>query len=160
MRRRQQATISELREAVERLPRKTRVAMLEGIGHNDIIVGAYSDGSGICPMLAAHRAGGRTSLISFAKAWDRFAFRGQRRCAARRATERELLVLRSQLEASLIDEGSRSELDRAIAEHRQLTTRAPAVRAPAQELRARELAKWVRVLRRHKRPTALAGQRT
>ncbi len=26
-------------------------------------------------MLAAHRAGGRTSFISFAEAWDRFAFR-------------------------------------------------------------------------------------
>ena len=27
-------------------------------------------------MLAAHRAGGRTNAISFARAWDRFAFRG------------------------------------------------------------------------------------
>ena len=52
--------------------------MLEGIRANEIIVGAYTDEDGICPMLAAHRAGGRTNFISFAKAWDRFAFRGAR----------------------------------------------------------------------------------
>ena len=37
-------------------------------------------------MLAAHRAGGRTDFISFAKAWDRFALSGSRRRSARRAT--------------------------------------------------------------------------
>jgi hypothetical protein len=78
MRRRQRATISELRQAVECLPRTTKIAMLEGMRVNEIIVGAYTDGRGVCPMLAAHRAGGRTSLISFAHAWDRFAFRGGR----------------------------------------------------------------------------------
>src|SRR3989440_436140 len=93
MRRQQRATISELRQAVECLPRTTKVAMLEGIRANEIIVGAYTDGRGVCPMLAAHRAGGRTSLISFARAWDRFAFRGARVGAARRAPGRELLVL-------------------------------------------------------------------
>ena len=57
--------------------------MLEGIRANEIIVGAYSDrDGGVCPMLAAHRCGGRTSFISFARAWDAFA--GVKR--ARRAT--------------------------------------------------------------------------
>ncbi len=41
--------------------------MLEGIAANEIIVGAYSTDDGICPMLAAHRAGGRTSVIAFAR---------------------------------------------------------------------------------------------
>jgi hypothetical protein len=104
MRTRRRATVSELREAIERLPRHTRVAMLKGIAANQIIVGAYSNRDGVCPMLAAHRAGGRTSQISFAKAWDAFAFRGSRSHKARRASERELLILRSQLEASLLDD--------------------------------------------------------
>ena len=55
-------------------------------------------------MLAAHRNGGRTSLIAFAQAWDGVAFRGQRRARARRATERELRILRSHLEASLLED--------------------------------------------------------
>jgi hypothetical protein len=83
--------------------------MLEGIAAGPIIAGAYATGDGVCPMLAAHRAGGRTNAIAFAKAWDRVAFRGARRTRdtrARRASERELLILRSHLEASLLeDEG-------------------------------------------------------
>ena len=47
------------------------------------------------------RAAAPTS-IAFAKAWDRFAFRDSRRRRARRATERELLILKSHLEASLL----------------------------------------------------------
>src|SRR5438270_2837934 len=121
MRTRPRATISELRQAVECLPRKTRIAMLEGIDSNQIIVGAYTDGRGICPMLAAHRAGGRTNLISFARAWDRFAFRDSKAKGSRRATERELRVLRTQLEASLLDEDlPQGELQAALAEHREL----------------------------------------
>jgi hypothetical protein len=104
MRTPRRATIEDLRLAIERLPRRTRVAMLEGIAANDIIVGAYSNRDGICPMLAAHRAGGRTTMIAFAEAWDRLAFRGTRTARARRATERELLILRSHLEASLLDD--------------------------------------------------------
>jgi len=92
--------------------------MLEGIEANHIIVGAYSTHEGICPMLAAHRAGGRTSLIAFAQAWDRVAFRGQRASRARRATERELLILRSHLEASLLeDDGPDGALAAARREH-------------------------------------------
>ena len=56
--------------------------------YDRIIVGAYSDRSGgVCPMLAAHRCGGRTDFRSFARAWDRFTGAGRR---ARKATEREL----------------------------------------------------------------------
>jgi hypothetical protein len=54
----------DLRTAVDCLPLETRRAMLEGIGANRIIVGAYTDRQGgICPMLAAHRNGGRASLV-------------------------------------------------------------------------------------------------
>ena len=50
--------------------------MLEGIDANTIIVGAYTDRrGGVCPMLAAHRHGGRTDLLAFAHAWDRFCER-------------------------------------------------------------------------------------
>ena len=62
-----------MRQAVDCLPARTREAMLEGIDKNEIIVGAYTDRDGrVCPMLAAHRNGGRTSLASFARAWDRY----------------------------------------------------------------------------------------
>jgi hypothetical protein len=92
--------------------------MLDGIAANTIIVGAYTDRrGGVCPMLAAHRHGGRTNLLAFAKAWDRF-------CGAtkpRTATERELAVLRAHLEASLhgFEAG---QLGEAIREH-QATAR-------------------------------------
>jgi hypothetical protein len=83
---------------VEALPRRTRLAMLRGIASNPIIVGAYVDREGgICPMLAAHRNGGRTSLASFARAWDRYT--GAKR--PRLATRRELRTLHSLLESSI-----------------------------------------------------------
>ena len=72
--------------------------MLKGIDSNPIIVGAYVDrDGGVCPMLAAHRNGGRTSLASFARAWD--GYTGAKR--PRLATRRELRTLRSLLEARL-----------------------------------------------------------
>jgi hypothetical protein len=140
--------------------------MLEGLRANEIIVGAYTDGRGVCPMLAAHRAGGRTSVISFARAWDRFAFRGARVGVARRATERELLVLRTHLEASLLEEDTpASELGRAVAEHRALVAERsegpgasrtdadrrlrPGDRDRTTELRRREGWAWLRVFRRY-----------
>jgi hypothetical protein len=133
MRTRRQATIEDLRVAIHALPRSTRIAMLQGIEGNDIIVGAYTDGHGICPMLAAHRNGGRTNLISFAKAWDRFAFGGSRVTKPRPATARELLVLRSHLEASLLDEDTpTADLAAAIDAHRALVSRR-LVRRPADE---------------------------
>ena len=73
--------------------------MLQGIETNRIIVGAYVDreSGGICPMLAAHRNGGRTSVAAFARAWDEYT--DARR--PRRATRREVNTLRSLLERSL-----------------------------------------------------------
>jgi hypothetical protein len=124
MRTRRRTTIQDLRQAIDCLPRDTRIAMLEGLRSNDIIVGAYTNGGGICPMLAAHRAGGRTSLIGFAKTWDRFAFAGSRVPLARRATRRELLILSSHLEASLLeDDGPAPDLAAAMREHRALVAR-------------------------------------
>jgi len=93
----------QLRIAVDCLPARTRMAMLEGIGENPIIVGAYTDQrGGVCPMLAAHRCGGRTNLASFARAWDRYT---RARGRPRRATERELGTLRAMIEASLAEDG-------------------------------------------------------
>jgi hypothetical protein len=91
---------ARLRRAVDALPQRTRIAMLEGIDANRIIVGAYADrrSGGICPMLAAHRNGGRTDLASFARAWD--VFTGATR--PRLATRREIAVLRAQLEMSIL----------------------------------------------------------
>ena len=124
MRTQRRATRDDLRLAVECLPRRTRVAMLQGMASNEIIVGAYSTQDGVCPMLAAHRAGGRTSLIAFAKAWDRFAFRDSRSARARRATERELLVLKAYLEASLLAEDAPdADLAAARSEHLELVSR-------------------------------------
>ena len=94
----------DLRTAIDCLPLQTRKAMLEGVEANRIIVGAYTDrNGGVCPMLAAHRNGGRTSLASFARAWD--AYTGARRRRARPATERELITLKAMLGASIaVDE--------------------------------------------------------
>jgi len=90
----------DLRTAIDCLPLTTRKAMLGGVESNRIIVGAYTDRSGgVCPMLAAHRNGGRTSLASFARAWDRYT--GVRGRKPRPATERELGALTAMLEASI-----------------------------------------------------------
>jgi hypothetical protein len=165
MRTRRRATIEDLRVAIHALPRTTRIAMLQGMAANDIIVGAYTDGHGICPMLAAHRNGGRTNLISFAKAWDRFAFSGSRVTKPRPATARELLVLRSHLEASLLDEDTpQADLAAAIESHRVLVSRhsradRAAERVPtrprpgdpdrSRELRSRPGWRWTRLVRRY-----------
>ena len=132
--------------------------MLDGIGANEIIVGAYTDRDGrICPMLAAHRHGGRTSLASFARAWDRYT------CARRPrpATDREVRTLRAMLEASLMYADDVSELAAARAEHSALLAAKP---APAKrrrdrrptgetsrlgELRHRAGWSWLRVFRRY-----------
>lgn len=132
---RNRSTIEDLRRVIDRLPIRTREAMVEGIRVNDIIVGAYSDRlGGVCPMLAAHRCGGRTSFVSFARAWD--AFTGVKR--ARRATARELRVLETHLVASLTAEGSGAgagtsapDLRGAIVEH-QAATRVRRTREAAQ----------------------------
>jgi hypothetical protein len=109
------APIEDLRLAIDCLPLRTREAMLAGIRSQDILVGAYSDRAGrVCPMLAAHRFGGRTSFVAFARAWDRFS--GARR--ARPATERELRILEMHLRESI--ERASADLGEAIAEHQTL----------------------------------------
>ncbi len=108
----------DLRIAVDRMPAPTRRAMLGALEVNPIIVGAYTDrDGGVCPMLAAHRNGGRTSFASFAQAWDRYTRAGD---GPRRATDREVRALKTMLEASIATEDEREEgfLADAIAAHR------------------------------------------
>jgi hypothetical protein len=146
-----------LRTAVELLPRHTREAMLRGVDASEIIVGAYTDrDGGVCPMLAAHRNGGRTSFASFARAWDDFT-RARR---PRPASRREVQVLRTYLEMSLLaDETPRESLveiaDAIRSERRAAADRAaadpaalPGDRFRARELRARDRWSWVRPSRR------------
>jgi hypothetical protein len=126
------------------MPVATREAMLVGVrSYERILVGAYVDEQGgVCPMLAAHRCGGRTDFLSFAKSWDRFArARGHKRAA----TARELRILIDLLEDSLAST-SGLELDRAIADHHRLvasTMRSRRLRTaeadPTGEIRARRL---------------------
>ena len=129
--------ISDLRRAIDRLPLTTREAMLEGIRSNPIVAGAYTDNNGgICPMLAAHRHGGRTTHLAFARSWDNFA--GAPR--VRRATRRELSVLEGQLQASLMKDAGWVDLGAAIADHEALKARhEQAVVAANQEIQATRL---------------------
>jgi hypothetical protein len=129
--------------------------MISGIDAGPIIVGAYTDGDGgVCPMLAAHRRGGRTSLASFARAWDRYT----EARSARRATQRELRTLRAMLEASLWYEPDQGDLDKAVAELRARGVERDAAKAARRDTgehdRTRELRlkpgwAWLRVFRRY-----------
>jgi hypothetical protein len=97
-----------LRNAVYALPTRTKQAMLRGIRSNRVIVGAYVDRrGGVCPMLAAHRNGGRTNFGTFARAWDAFTGAKQRR--PRRASRREVRTLEGYLEMALLREGISGE---------------------------------------------------
>src|SRR4051794_35558807 len=90
---------SRLRAAVDMLPIETKQAMLFALDNETIVTGAYTHDGGVCPMLGAHRRGGRTSRESFAKAWDRYTGADKGRVA----TEREIRTLRCMLDASLIE---------------------------------------------------------
>ncbi|MET0762599.1 MAG: hypothetical protein ABWZ63_09755 [Thermoleophilaceae bacterium] len=127
--------------AIDCLPLQTRRAMLAGVEANRIIVGAYTDrDGGVCPMLAAHRNGGRTSLASFARAWDRYTDAPR---APRPATERELNTLTAMLEASiLLDETP------ALEPVRRRPRRPTYERHRAAELRDRPGWAWLRPFRR------------
>jgi hypothetical protein len=93
-----------LRNSVYAMPNGTKQAMLQGIRANRVIVGAYVDKrGGVCPMLAAHRNGGRTNFGTFARAWDAFTAANQRK--PRRASRREVRTLEGYLEMALIREG-------------------------------------------------------
>ena len=142
--------IQQLRTAIDCMPVRTRVAMLEGVRENDIIIGAYTDrNGGVCPMLAAHRCGGRTDFLSFARAWDRFTGASRR---SRRATSRELAILVAHLEASLLAEHD-VDLGAAIASHRASVARSEARARPGDRNREPELRRrpgwaWLRPFRR------------
>jgi hypothetical protein len=112
------STVEGLRLAIDCLPVATREAMLTAVSSDArIIAGAYVDEhGGVCPMLAAHRSGGRTDFLSFARSWDRFT---RARTGARVVTARERRILLAHLQASLVDVDG-LDLDRAIAEHRRL----------------------------------------
>src|SRR5271167_1460659 len=140
--------LEQLRLTIDCLPVSTREAMLEAVQSRErIIVGAYVDGQGgVCPMLAAHQSGGRTAFLPFAKAWDRFTRAGRR---ARLATGRELDILVGQLHASLLSETD-IDLDRAIAEHRELLSSRERTSAadPSGEIVARRVRRGSRRARR------------
>ena len=126
--------------------------MLRGIDATPIIAGGYSDkrAGGICPMLAAHRNGGRTNLASFARAWDRFT--GAQR--PRLATGRELRALRSYIELSLLREDQEGDslagLARRIRTERAGRTRPDTgERHRAHELRRRRRWAWLIPTRRY-----------
>ena len=137
--------------------------MLDAIEHNRIIVGAYTDrDGGVCPMLAAHRNGGRTSFASFARAWDRYTRASAR---SRPATEREITTLTTMLQASLAsDAPDGTTLGKAIAEHHELTGRAPRPKADTgernrtPELRKRHGWAWTRLFRRYEDYEAAMAQ--
>jgi hypothetical protein len=136
---RRRRPIEDLRIAVDCLPSQTRGAMLEGVRQWPIIVGAYTDRrGGVCPMLAAHRCGGRTDFLAFARAWDRFTHAKR----PRRATEREVATLIAYLEASLLGDPT-AEFEAAIADHQ----------AAARQRRGREAARvgwsWLLSAERH-----------
>jgi hypothetical protein len=139
MRRRRPAR--DLRAAVDCLPVQTRKAMMTGVERNRIIVGAYTDrDGGVCPMLAAHRNGGRTSLASFARAWDSYTGATG---TPRPASERELNTLRAMLAASIMLDETPA-LDRPLRRPRRPTGE----RHRAAELRDRAGWAWVRPFRR------------
>jgi hypothetical protein len=117
--------------------------MLDGIDANRIIVGAYTDRQGgVCPMLAAHRNGGRTSLASFARAWDRYT---RARGRTRPATDREVTTLRTMLEASIVldETPDLSAVDRPRRERRPTGER-----HRGRELRHQPGWAWLRPFRR------------
>jgi len=130
--------------------------MLRGIEDNTIIVGAYADprSGGICPMLAAHRNGGRTNLASFARSWDRYT--DARR--PRLATEREVMTLTSLLEGSLVAEdaptGSVAALARGLRAERALAAAADAATAPPPVVPDEPDAAPIRIRRLRKQPLA------
>jgi len=101
--------------------------MLRGIDSNPIVVGAYVDreSGGICPMLAAHRNGGRTSVASFARTWD--GYTGAKR--PRLATRRELRTLRSLLQGSLVG---------GVTDGGSIAAAAAQIRAERAEIAARQ----------------------
>lgn len=148
--RRKRRTAETLRRAVDCLPERTRRAMLQAVEADSIIAGAYTaPNGGVCPMLAAHRRGGRTDLASFARAWDRYT--GAKR--ARPATKHEVRALSAMLEASLIaSDAVQTDLTLAVAQVKRERTQWAEAEAAAAEAAAKvEAAAAVEAERRHRR---------
>jgi hypothetical protein len=128
------------------LPIETKRAMLAGLENDAIVTGAYSHDGGVCPMLAAHRRGGRTSQESFARSWDRYTGA----MTGRRATPRELRTLHTMIEASLMEPVSLTAIavglraDKAKRAQRTDTGE----RDRTSELRKRHGWAWSRLFRR------------
>ena len=117
----------ELRAAIDQLSPRTRLAMLEAVRcpATPIIAGGYvARGGGVCPLLAAHRRGGRThddsvGASTFAGVWDRFT--GTRTGEPRAIDETDRRALETMLAESVarrVDEPRRAD-------------RAPKLRVPA-----------------------------
>jgi len=111
--------LADLRQSIDTLPERTRRGMLAGIASNTVITGAFSDGSGVCPMVAADRASAGARCMGFPEAWDRFTgVHG--RYITRPATQYEVLHLRLQIEESLAARAEMADTNgfaEAIAEH-------------------------------------------
>jgi hypothetical protein len=134
------------------LPIETKSAMLVGLENEAIVTGAYTHEGGVCPMLAAHRRGGRTSYASFARAWDSYTGAGK----GRRATERELRTLRVMLEASVDEPVSLAEVATELRSRRPKRDTGERNRMP--ELRQRQGWAWSRLFRRWDTYSAAVAQ--
>ena len=111
---------AELRRSIDVLPERTRRAMLHGLGNNTVITGAFAaSGQGACPMMVAHREGGRTSCCTFPEAWDKFTGVYGRHIV-REATPYEIQILCEEIEASLVPLPKVDPLADAIAEHQAM----------------------------------------
>lgn len=126
----------ELRATIDRLPLAVRQAVLDGIKRQRIIAGAHADAAGgVCPMVAADvrwKSISKASVESAqeaARAWDRYA---EASGSSHTATKRQLLALRSMLEASILEESAKTDipLSAAIAEYERAKSRRPAADAP------------------------------
>lgn len=131
------------------LPIETKQAMLVALDAETIVTGAYTHDGGVCPMLGAHRRGGRTSRESFAHAWDRYT--GARK--GRQASEREIRTLRTMLEASLIEPMDLAAAAAAIRKSK------PEPHGPdrSAELAKLERSAWSRLFRRRDVHAAALG---
>lgn len=117
-----EVAVANLRRSIDVLPERTRKAMLVGLQNNTVIAGAFAADGGACPMMAAHREGGRTSSCSFPEAWDKFTG-VYSHAITRPATAYEVGTLRREIEASLVEPqagSSATMFAEAIAEHTQM----------------------------------------
>ncbi|MEA2194000.1 MAG: hypothetical protein QOG42_434 [Solirubrobacteraceae bacterium] len=147
---------AELRRSIDVLPERTRKAMLVGLGNNTVITGAFAASKdGACPMMAAHREGGRTSCCTFPEAWDKFTG-VYGRFIVREATPYEVQILCEEIQASL--QPLPNVLSDAIAEHQAIVAarrHETTVAEPEQSVAAEEQA--VPAAPRRKRRLRITG---